>query len=176
MCARALSRRRISRRSAGRSIKPLRRFAPASLIGEPRRRKDLKCPSENIPWPATPPGSFRPASVSASSPARAATSRPHRRRAGGESLTSHPEHFVMPYISPKATAPPNIIAAVWRGQEQPAPAGQGSGLLRRRCAGSDSRRLCGDPASRARRHRALPEGRKAPHPQDRLGAYRHPDE
>ena len=26
------------------------------------------------------------------------------------------------------------------------------------------------------RHRALPEGRKAPHPQDRLGAYRHPGE
>ena len=33
-----------------------------------------------------------------------------------------------------------------------------------------------DPPARPGRHRALPEGRKAPHPQDRLGAYRHPGE
>ena len=37
-------------------------------------------------------------------------------------------------------------------------------------------RLRRDPAALPGRHRALPEGRKSPHPQDRLGAYRHPGE
>ena len=44
------------------------------------------------------------------------------------------------------------------------------------CAGGDSRRLCGDSASRARRHRAVPEGCKASQAHDRLGTYRYPDE
>ena len=168
MCARALSRRRISRRSAERSIKPLRRFAPASLIGEPRRRKDLKCPSENIRWPATPPGSSRPASASASSPARAATSSSSTTSwwwcysASGSTSANR-------YISPAATAPPNIMPpwAAARAASTCWAEPQTSGW-----------RVCRwlPWPSRARRHRAVPEGCKASRPQDRLDAYRYSGE
>ncbi len=82
------------------------------------------------------------------------------------------EHFGKPVHITSGYRTAEHNAAVG-GQVEPAPAGPGGILLRRRCAGGDCRRLCRDSASRAWRHRTVSEGYKASRPQDRLGAYRY---